>query len=172
MYSLSAHLRSPYDHGRLAFHPVCPVCDGERLVGVLPSESMISRRAQAVLASGVLAISAASPAAALTAEPDQEQQGSLAPDQVAGAGPSESPGYDPGGEATGLPLDDQAAVPPATPGGDADGVNALDPEPANDTEAPTVDAGDEGDGPSPSEENSGSAVSAPSVPTSPQLLSQ
>jgi hypothetical protein len=146
MHSLSAHLRSPTDHGGLAFHPECPVCRRERLVGVLPSEPIVSRRAQAVFASGVLAISAASPAAVLAAEPDREQQGSLAPDQVAGAGPSEGTAYDPGGGSTDLPLDDRGALRPPSPGEGTDGAGTLDEEPLGDSGAPIVDAGDEGDG--------------------------
>jgi hypothetical protein len=146
MHSLSAHLRSPNDHGRLAFHPECPVCDRERLVGALPSESIIPRRAQAVLASGVLAISATSPAAAIAAEPDQEQQGLLSPDQAVGAGPSEGTGYDPGGGSTILPLDDRAALQPPSPGEGSDDERTLDTDPSDDGGAPIVDAGDEGDG--------------------------
>ena len=79
--SLSAHLRAPEDHARLPFHPDCPVCRSERLTGVLPPAGVVSLRTQAVLAAGVLAFSAAAPAAALAAEPDQEQQGAAAPGQ-------------------------------------------------------------------------------------------
>ena len=36
MGSLTEHLRRPDDHGRLAFHPDCPLCCEERLAGPLP----------------------------------------------------------------------------------------------------------------------------------------
>jgi hypothetical protein len=142
MHSLSTHLRSLDDHGRLAFHAECPVCRRERLAGALASEPIVSRRSQAVLVSGVLAFSAASPAAVFAAEPDQEQQGSLAPDQIAGAGPPGSPAYDPGGDAIELPPADAAAPRPPSPDPDGGGVEALDPDEPPAAE-PVVDAGDE-----------------------------
>src|SRR5262245_10847853 len=75
MASLSAHLRQDGDHGRLGFHPLCPVCCDERLAGTLPSDAIVSARTKALLAAGVLAASAASPASVLAAGGDQESQG-------------------------------------------------------------------------------------------------
>ena len=105
MGSLSAHLRAPEDHARLPFHPDCPVCRSERLTGVLPPAGVVSLRTQAALAAGVLAFSAAAPAAVLAAEPDQEQQGATAPGQSGGADTAGNPDFDPGGASTDLPSD-------------------------------------------------------------------
>src|SRR3954451_25022612 len=105
MGSLSAHLRRPDDHGRLAFHPDCPVCRGERLLGALPVEAVVSRRTQALLAAGVLVLSTTTPTAVLAAEPDQVHEGMGAPHQVAAADPGSAPDFDPGGASTNLPFD-------------------------------------------------------------------
>lgn len=75
MASLTAHLTESGDHGRLGFHPSCPACRQQRLFGSLSSDAVISRRAQAALASGVLALSAAGPSAAYAQEPDQQVEG-------------------------------------------------------------------------------------------------
>jgi hypothetical protein len=143
MRSLSAHLRAPEDHARLPFHPDCPMCRRERVSGVLSPEGFVSQRAQAALAAGVLAVSAAAPAAAVAAEPDYEQQGAAAPGQTGGSDPASSPDFDPGGASTGL-LSDAPPVPqlsaPAADSGDAD---ALDQEPANDVDALVADPGDD-----------------------------
>jgi LysM repeat protein len=82
MASLTAHLVETGDHGRLGFHPDCPACRQVRLLGSLSADAVISRRAQAALASGVLAISAVGPSAALAQEPDHQVEGGLdsAPD--------------------------------------------------------------------------------------------
>jgi hypothetical protein len=79
--SLSAHLTSDTAaHGRLAFHPNCPRCRTERLAGSLGADALMSRRAQAALAAGLLAFSAAAPPAlAQGGEVDQEQEGMADP---------------------------------------------------------------------------------------------
>ena len=60
--SLSAHLTAgTAEHGRLTFHADCPRCLAERLAGSLGTESLASLRAQAALAAGLLAFSAAVP---------------------------------------------------------------------------------------------------------------
>jgi hypothetical protein len=79
MASLTAHLVESGDHGRLGFHPDCPVCRQVRLFGSLSADAVISRRAQAALASGVLALSAAGPPAAVAQEPDQQVEGGSEP---------------------------------------------------------------------------------------------
>ena len=53
--------------GALAFHPECPVCRDERLAGTLPADALVGRRTQALFAAGVLALSSATPTAALAA---------------------------------------------------------------------------------------------------------
>src|SRR5688500_12808617 len=82
--SLTAHLLETGDHDRLGFHPRCPVCRRQRLFGSLISEPVIPRRLQAVLASGVLAFSAAAPGAAAAVPPDRTQVGVAAPGRPGG----------------------------------------------------------------------------------------
>ncbi len=143
MASLTAHLRRAGDHGRLAFHPQCPVCCRERLAGTLPADAFVGRRTQAVLAAGVLALSTATPAAVLAAEPDQEQEGAAAPDQAANADPGSDPDFDPGGESTELPFDaGPAPRAEAAPEVDDHDAGGLEPEPAANEDAPIADAGD------------------------------
>src|SRR3954453_21065068 len=124
MGSLSAHLRRPDDHGRLAFHPDCPVCRSERLLGALPAEVVISRRTQALLAAGVLALSTTTPTTVLAAEPDQEHEGMGAPVQGAPGGAGGAPHFAPGGPSTALPFDTSSA--PDAP---------VSPDPDDDTGA-------------------------------------
>ena len=125
MGSLSAHLRAPEDHARLSFHPDCPVCRSERLTGLLPPAGVVSLRTQAVLAAGVLAFSAAAPAAVLAAEPDQEQQGATAPGQSGGADTAGNPDFDPGGASTELPADAPPVPQLEAPPGSNSGLPAV-----------------------------------------------
>jgi hypothetical protein len=131
--SLRAHLAEPGDHGRLRFHPSCPVCRQERLFGSLSSEPVVSRRAQAVLAGGVLALSGAAPGVSVAIEPDRQVEGVAAPDQPSG-GELDDPGFDPGGD-TALPFD--AGPAPAVPGdGEDTGDGApIEAEPDVDLDA-------------------------------------
>jgi hypothetical protein len=102
--SLTRHLTSSSAaHGRLAFHPGCPRCAAERLHGDLSGDRVRALRAQAALAAGIVAFSAAAPPTALaTGPPDQEQEGST----DAGA---EAPGieldFDPGDDGEPADLD-------------------------------------------------------------------
>jgi hypothetical protein len=143
MASLNAHLRQPEQHARLPFHPECPLCRRERLVGSLPSDALVSRRTQAALAAGVLALSAAAPVGAYAQEPDQVTEGA-APEEIDGADPTHDPDFDPGGESTDLPFDapptTEVAAPPDPEDPDA---GPLEQEPATDIDAPVADAGDE-----------------------------
>jgi LysM domain len=134
MASLSAHLVEAGDHGRLGFHPACPVCREQRLFGSLSSEPVVPRRAQAVLAGGVLAISGAAPGAVVAQEPDRHAEGVVAPDQPEG-GDAGDPGFDPGGE-TELPFETAPVSP--TPLAEDDDVAPLDIEPAEDPDARLV----------------------------------
>jgi hypothetical protein len=145
--SLSAHLRELEQHGRLAFHPGCPICRNERLVGTVPTEGLIPRRAQALIAAGVLVASTAAPATALAGAPDQEQDGTAAP-QTSGGDPATSPNFDPGGDSTDLPFD--ASPPPeaqAPPDPGNPDTAPLDQEPGTDPGAPVADPGDGSQGP-------------------------
>jgi nucleoid-associated protein YgaU len=75
MSSLSAHLRQPEDHSRLPFHPSCPVCRRDRLAGSLDGEELLSRRAQAAIAAGLLAFSTFGVPVASAQEADQISEG-------------------------------------------------------------------------------------------------
>jgi hypothetical protein len=136
--SLNAHLTATTaQHGRLRFHPDCPRCRAERLAGSLGDDALVSRRAQAALAAGVLAFSAAAPSAvAQVGEVDQDQEGMAAP---GGDEPGLEPDFDPGGDDT---FDvDTAPVPggPEAGGEEDDGQGApVETEPTIDLEAPLV----------------------------------
>jgi resuscitation-promoting factor RpfA len=129
MGSLTPHLLEPGDHGRLPFHPSCPVCRRERLHGTLSQEPVVSRRTQAVLASGVLAFSAGAPGLAGAAAPDRQAEGIAAPEDPA-VGEIDDPAFDPGGE-TSLPF--ETAPAPSETAEEDDGVGApIDAEPVDD----------------------------------------
>jgi hypothetical protein len=108
--SLTAHLLEPGDHGRLGFHPRCPVCRKERVFDSLSSEPLVSRRVQAALATGVLALTVAAPGAAAAAVPDRQREGAAAPEQL--RGDIDAPDFDPGG-GTALPF--EVAPSPTSP---------------------------------------------------------
>jgi nucleoid-associated protein YgaU len=142
MGSLTAHLLETGDHGRLRFHPSCPVCRQERLFGTLSSEPVVSRRAQALLAGGVLALSTSAPTVVVAAEPDRQLEGVAAP-QDPGGPELDDPGFDPGGD-TALPF--ETAPAPAAPGGAEDSGDGapIDVEPSVDLDArlaPLADTG-------------------------------
>jgi hypothetical protein len=131
--SLNAHLTAGTEHGRLSFHPLCPRCRDERLSGNVDSEVLISRRAQAVLAAGVLAVSTATPAVSVAAEPDQEQEGDATPTPDGGSGGTlDDPTYDPGGDDT--PLDVDTGAPSEAPDGGGDADDGADPNPVESEE--------------------------------------
>ena len=153
MASLSAHLRRPEQHARLPFHPDCPMCREERLVGTLAPVGVVSVRARAALAAGVLAVSAATPAASFSQEPDQVQEGVAAPDAPAGDG-ADNPEFDPGGPTTELPSEPAGPGDAPSPGEATDPDGPLEPDPNTGAEAPIVDPGDE----------AGDAGVAPSAP--------
>jgi LysM domain len=133
MGSLTAHLLETGDHGRLRFHPSCPVCRQERLYGTLSTEPVVSRRAQALLAGGVLAVSSSAPAVAIAQEPDRQFEGVAAPEELGGP-ELDDPSFDPGGD-TALPFD-TAPAPAAPDGSDDSGDGApLDVEPTVDLDA-------------------------------------
>lgn len=142
MHSLARHLGDADSHDRLPFHPSCPICRNTRLTGAVPADTIVSLRTQAVLAAGVLAVSATAPAvSAVAAEPDKQQEGAA---PVAEGVVPDSAGnvdFDPGGESAGLPEVAQPVPPPP-----ADPVKAeVAPEaaPAASAEDPVVDPGEE-----------------------------
>jgi hypothetical protein len=134
--SLSEHLTAgAADHGRLGFHPECPRCHADRLAGPVGSDSLLSRRAQAALAAGLLAFSAgAAPAGAQVPEVDPEQQAAPAP---GGEPPGLQPDLDPGEADT---FDYETAPVPggSQAGGEEDeGLGApVDSDPTIDPEVP------------------------------------
>ena len=145
MATLSAHLRHPDAHAGLPFHPDCPMCKDERLAGTLVSVGLISRRAQAGLAAGVLAFTTTAPAA-LAAEGDSEQDGTAPLTQTNSADSSQSPDFDPGGNSDDLPA--QAPALPETQAPPTDGnddTGAIDQQPTTNTNDPVVDQGDGSD---------------------------
>lgn len=116
MRSLTAHLVATESHGRLPFHPGCPVCQQTRLAGALPRGGLMTTRTQAALATGVIAVSAIMPAAALAAEQEQEHEGTAPTTQTVGTGPENATGFDPGGGGTTLPeATPNVPQPPAPP---------------------------------------------------------
>jgi hypothetical protein len=77
MNSLDRHLRHPGEHGRLPFHPDCPVCR-QRLAGSLARDGLAARQAQAAVAAGLLAVTtppAPAPASDPTLDPDWQPPG-------------------------------------------------------------------------------------------------
>ena len=140
MRTLNAHLRQSEAHDCLPFHSGCPICRQTRAIGRLPSDGVISTRAQAMLAAGVLVVSTGAPItpALAAAEPDQEQQGG-APIAANGGDSAADPDFDPGGDTTDLP---EAALLPAVQApvdADDDDAAAVEQEPAVDQRETVVD---------------------------------
>jgi hypothetical protein len=164
MASLTAHLRSPEDHGRLGFHPECPLCRRERSIGPLGTDTVLSRRSHALLAAGVLAFSSAPPTVVHAQEPDYEQEGTTAPEQVVNDDPRSAPDYDPGGQSTELPLDvgpapDTDAAPDLT-----SDVAPLEQEQLANEDVPTIAAEQETGTAGTGDEQLPSASELPPVP--------
>ena len=115
-----------------------------RQLGRETGGGIASSRTRALIAAGLLAVSAAAPAAIAAApEPDSEHDGSAPAAQESSADPAISPTYDPGGNASALP--DTAPAPqahrPAAPADDDDGVPVDQPS-STDVDDPVVDSGD------------------------------
>src|SRR5215218_7727400 len=164
MPSLTAHLVNGASHDCLPFHPCCPIYRQTRLTGAIRGDGLVSARTQAVLAAGVLAVSATSPVtAAFAGEQDQQQEGTAPVAQSGAPDPANSPDFDPGGDATDLP---QLAPPvpqaqaPADPG--SDDTAAVDQAPATNPDDPVVDSGD-GTNATPAQQPAASQTDAPPV---------
>lgn len=121
MASLTAHLRGPEDHARLAFHSQCPLCRSQRLSGPLPIEPLVSRRMQAGVTAAVLALTSVSPTAALATQDDQEFEGGAATEEVTAA----TGEIDIGVAAN--DLDQDAGVAPAEAGADEESADPAAP---------------------------------------------
>src|SRR4051794_15352361 len=142
MRSLGTHLRQPENHGRLPFHPDCPLCRTERLSGVLPVSGVVSPRTQALLAASALLLGTGGPGVSLAAEPDQQHEGTATPGQTGGSDPATDPNFDPGGDSTDLPsvAPPSSSAPPSDSGNDD--TAPPEPEPTTEADAPIVDPGD------------------------------
>jgi hypothetical protein len=128
---LTRHLREPGDHGALAFHPDCPICRDQRLNGTIEDRPLVSVRAQAAFAAGVLAVAAVGPVSAgvASSEPPSEHEGEVAPEAPGAPGDSsQSPDYDPGGPQTELP----GSAGPEDPADESDAPEPLESEPVTD----------------------------------------
>lgn len=131
MSSLTKHLATPGPHAHLPFDPRCPLCCDERLHGTIPQGPIVPARVKASLATALVTVSAATPAASMAQETDHEVEGTELPEPGRGGDP------DPGSEAQ---VPEGESVPaPASPGGDendeGDGP-ALQSEPEVDTRSP------------------------------------
>jgi hypothetical protein len=168
MGSLTAHLVESGGHGRLGFHPSCPVCCRERLFGSLASDAVVSRRAQAALASGVLALSAVGPPVAIAQEPDQQLEGGSGAGQPDGAETGSGAVVAPGSDSTGGTVPSTEVVPPAAPDLDpltppeADGGSVLEdvvPVETDPIEAPSTHPA-----PAPRVDEGGALEAGPDLP--------
>jgi hypothetical protein len=149
------HQSGSGDHDRLGFHCDCPVCQQDRLFDVLAPEPIWSRRLGVLLAAGVLAVSAGVTATSLASEPDDQQEGIVAPTPGTSPPVGDGPGQGSGVE-TALPFEVDP-VPAAPDGGSTDGQ----PDEAAPLEAAPVDAPDGGlalSDPNAPAEDDGSAV--------------
>ncbi len=142
MASLRAHLRRSEHHGRLSFHPDCPLCHRERLSGVITAQPLLPRRTQAALAASVLVFSAAAPSApaAAAAVPPDQLQDELAPEPAPNDDSTHAPDFDPGGPSVSLPDASTAPAPTSPPMDDSDN-GPVDTEPANDPPNPATGPG-------------------------------
>jgi hypothetical protein len=108
----------------------------DRLAGALCSDAQFAARVRAFLAVGVIAVVAGGSATSVASEPDQEREGSGAPDQGVLVAPEPpAPSVDPsqgsdGGADTTLPV--PVAPAPAPVGGDGDGAGSVEAPPVDD----------------------------------------
>ena len=140
------HQSETQAHARLGFHPDCPVCRQDRLFAALCPEPALSLRVRALLATGVLALSAGLTSTSVAYEPDQQQEG------IVQAGPPSndlsSPGVvDPGNDDVGATehtiLTDVLDSDPTADGiaGDPDADSGpVEPDPPDDTTDPDPSA--------------------------------
>jgi LysM domain-containing protein len=166
MVSLSTHLRQVDRHAALPFRADCPRCRAERLAGELPTARLVSPRVPALLTAGMLIASSAAPGVALAVEPDQQYEGTEAPQSTGPDDAAQGPDFDPGGAGNQLPVETQAAEPAA---GDAvsDDAAPVDSEPATDTAEVVVDAGDGADAAAPTRQTTTPTTEAAPAPPGP-----
>src|SRR5215208_7006680 len=142
MHSLTAHFRETDAHDQLRFHPSCPICRQTRLTGTIAGGGIVSPRAQALLAAGLLAIPAVVPATPAAAQ-DQEQEGTATVPESAPSDSAGNPDFDPGGQATELPKVPAPVPETEAPADvDADDTAPVEEAPATNPDEPVVDPGD------------------------------
>jgi LysM domain len=116
--SLSAHLTAGPDHGRLRFHPDCPLCSGQRLAGAL-SDTGLPARARAGLLAAVLGA------------------GTVVPSSVAAAsGPGKPPTAKASQAPVQVPNPGRRPAPPSTPTQPSPGTDETQEAPVD--EAPQL----------------------------------
>lgn len=163
MNDLSAHLKSGAAHSYLPFHPACPLCKDERLVGTLGREVQTPRRvAVGVVAASLIAstgVPTASLAAGPVADPAQSAEGDSESEGTSGA---DAPGQDEDSPANDIGGPDADVVdensPPLVDPGDNSNPDEGENENGPLETAPPQDA------PYPSEQQSGPPETGP--PTS------
>ena len=168
------HQSEPQAHARLAFHPDPPVWRQDRLSAALSPEPGLSLRVRALLATGVLALSAGLTSTSVAYEPDQEREGIV--QSGPGSADLSSPGVDdPGDDDVGAPEDTTLtdildSDPPADgvagdPDADSGPLEADPPEDSTDSDpsaAPTEPA------PAPVQQDA-SSPATPALPQHPPL---
>jgi hypothetical protein len=167
MASLTAHLREPDAHAGLPFHPECPICRCERLVGTFASGEFVSLRTQAALAASVLALGTTAPAA-LAAEQDSEHEGASSVAQTVSNDPSQNPSFDPGGNAETLPQAPAGPQNPAPPTPGNDDGGPIEQQSATNTNDPVVDNGDGQDKGQPQTQQTPQTPQTPQTQPTPQ----
>lgn len=96
MDPLDSHVRAAGDHGRLAFHPGCPTCRGERLLGGPANIRLVPLRLQAAAAAAALAMLPTVTATPVLADGgDGEEVGTQDPDSVNTGDPADDPNFRP-----------------------------------------------------------------------------
>ena len=155
MASLAAHLAGGADHGRLGFHPDCPVCRSTRLLGSPPPSDLLPPAARAGVLAAVLGASTLAPTAAFAAPPDEGL--SLPGGEVIeeGPAPGEAPAEDPG-------VDENDPAPPPEAGEE----EADTPEETVPDDSQEPDLPDEGFD-VPEEEAPDATVPPPAAPVQP-----
>jgi nucleoid-associated protein YgaU len=133
MPSLSVHLQLEEDHSGLPFHPSCPICRRDRLAGPLGGDELVSRRAQATIAAGLLAFSGVGAPTAMASDPDTVSEGTA--EVVDGAEPDS---LDIGGDTLQL-VDEPVPAPEATAPPTEAASSPLDDAEAAPLEAEAVD---------------------------------
>jgi len=140
MRSLSAHLTAGPDHGRLRFHPACPVCRNQRVASAL-SDVVLSARAQAGLLAAALAAGTLVPGSgAAASDPSRPptataSQAPPAPTPAPEPAPAHTPGAPPFG----------ADETQETPADEAPHVRELLTNPEAGTDSEGEDVSGEGD---------------------------